>query len=189
MANMARKMNEDEVIGLAHDEPEEHDEMPDDGPDKEPGKDATIKLSLPAMAAVLVTVCNRRPDENTLKSMVEALAEISKGKTLEMDDLDAVADHMNNEETGEIENREDGHPDHEDIGGAGGEECIGIEGGEEPRVDHEHWPGDMDPTKSGKNKLLDCGSPVEMEENFYISGEDVMWTRPMSEADEIRMLQ
>jgi hypothetical protein len=65
------------------------------------------------MASIVRTVANRvGGDHELMKSMIEALAEFGHGKTLDMPDLDAVAAHMNGEETQEIENREAGRSDH-----------------------------------------------------------------------------
>lgn len=154
----------------------EMDDLLGPGEDTEPNEDATITFSLAAMASVLVTVCHQQPDEIMLKSMIEAFAEVSKGKTIEMSDLDAVAAHMNGEETQEIENREEGKPDHE-----------GIEDGS--HSGHESWPGDMEKSKSGKNQLMDCGDPME-ESARYFGGDDVMnWNRPMTEDEEIKLLR
>ncbi len=179
LANFKRLVEMDDEDNSSHDS--EGDML--DKPDHEPGKDAKITLSLPAMAAVLVTCCNQQPGENTLKAMVEALAELSKGKTIEMNDLDDVAAHMNGEECGEMENRNAGAPDHEGMG-SHHEVMVSLDDG---GSDAETWPGDMDKTKSGKNKLLDCGSPSAMEENY--NSYDAMEGTEMTEAEVLTMVK
>jgi hypothetical protein len=159
----------------------EMDDMLGSGEDTEPSDNATITFSLPAMASILVTVCHQQPDDTMLRSMIEAFAEVSKGKTIDMSDLDAVAAHMNGEETQEIENRDAGRDDREN-GDSG-------EGEEHGHDDHESWPGDMEKSSSGKNQLMDCGDPIE-EAARYFGGDDVMnWNRPMTEDEEIQMLR
>jgi hypothetical protein len=165
-----------------------------DGPDtdQEPTSDTTITTSLGAMASILVTVCKRQPDRVTLRAMVEALAEVSKGKTIEMNDLQAVANHLNGEECEEMRNREEGLPDHEGIESSnnGGESENEHEEDtdhedHEDHDDHESWPGDGDKTDSGKSKLLDGG----MQESLYYNSDDVMAGTELSEEEELRIVK
>lgn len=151
--------------------------------DKEPTKNETITVTMPAMASILVTVAHRMGadvqegghDEMLLKAIVEALAEIghgSKSGCIDMPDLDAVAAHINGEELPEIENREEGNPDHEGI--------EGHEGGDEGHQAHDsEWPGDGEPSKGGKTKLM----------ADYYGGDDVMEATRMTDDEEIELLR
>lgn len=153
------------------------------GEDKEPSKNETITVTMPAMASILVTVAHRMgadmqeggQDEMLLKAIVEALAEIghgSKSGCIDMPDLDAVAAHINGEELPEIENREEGKPDHEGI--------EGHEGGDEGHQAHDsEWPGDGEPSKGGKTKLM----------ADYYGGDDVMEATRMTDDEEIELLR
>jgi hypothetical protein len=143
------------------------------GEDVEPKSGDTITVTLPAMAAILCTAVHKGQDPNLLKAIVEALAEVSKGKTIDVGDLEAVAAHINGEEMPEIENREAGRPDHEGIGGEEGEEG--------PEEDHKgsDWPGDMEKTKSGKTKLMG---------GEYFGESDVMEGSQLSDSEELRVM-
>src|ERR1051326_6746234 len=70
----------------------------------------TITVTLPAMASIVCTVASKmNGDPNMMRSMIEALAEVGNGKTLDMSDLQSVASHMNGEECQEVET---GQPEH-----------------------------------------------------------------------------
>jgi hypothetical protein len=157
----------------------EMDDMLGPGEDTEPKSGDTITVTLPAMASILCTVANKvGGDRNMLKAIVEALAEVSKGKTIDIDDLDAVAAHINGEELPEIENREEGNPDHEGIDGMNPEA--------EDHDDDESWPGDGEPTKSGKTKLM--GGVGESVMEFY-GGYDVLADTRMTEEEELQLVR
>jgi hypothetical protein len=151
----------------------EMDSLLGPGEDVEPKSGDTITVTLPAMAAILCTAVHKGQDPNLLKAIVEALAEVSKGKTIDVGDLEAVAAHINGEEMPEIENREAGRPDHEGIGGEEGEEG--------PEEDHKgsDWPGDMEKTKSGKTKLMG---------GEYFGESDVMEGSQLSDSEELRVM-
>lgn len=155
----------------------EMDDLLGPGEDTEPKSGDTITVTLPAMAAICCTVANKvGGDPNMLKAIVEALAEVGKGKTIDIEDLDAVAAHVNGEELPEIENREEGHPDHEGMDHEGSDFGGDDEGSDET----SDWPGDGEDTASGKTRLM-AGESVTESLDFY-GGYDVF--RDVAQSDE-----
>ena len=160
------------------------------GDEHEPKSGDTITVTLPAMASIVCTVASKmRGDQNLMKSMIEALAEVGHGKTLDMPDLEDVAAHMNGEETHEIENREGGHPEHQGI------EISGGNGGIEVSMPSDKWPGDGEKSGTGKTKLMgglgegeeedveECDDEMkecddEMKESTYYSWDDIVADSP-----------
>lgn len=176
----------------------EMDDLLGHGEDTEPSDDATITVTLPAMAAIMCTVANRvGGDHNMLRAIVEALAEVSKGKTIDIDDLDAVAAHVNGEELPEIENRDSGEPDHEGMDHGSDDnksddsesdemECGDSEGSES---DDQSWPGDGDSTKHGKTKLMGSVGESRITEGLdYYGGYDVLADTKMADEEIIRTI-
>lgn len=172
--------------------------------DREPSKDDTITVTLPAMASILVTVAHRMgadvqpggDDEVMLKAMIEALDEVGQGThsgCIDMPDLDAVAAHMNGEETHEIENREAGRPEHEGIAmhgdhGHADHGHPGHDAGHHPQG--SEWPGDGDKSRMGKTKLMGGVEECEEVAEDYFGSDDVMAeTLQLSDEEELRMIK
>jgi hypothetical protein len=174
--------------------------------DKEPKEGDSISVSLAAMASILCTAQKCGGDEMTLRAMIEALAEVGKGKTLGAEDLRAVASHMNGEECEEISNRDAGRPDHDGMDSdaddeAGGEHHFGGSddsgppefGSDEPEDDasddddHETPSGDGEETSSGKKKLF--GGMGEAKSFYGITTDDIIREEKMSDDDELRLLK
>jgi hypothetical protein len=171
----------------------EMDDLLGPGEDKEPGKDATITVTLPAMASICCT--SRHCDENMLKAMIEALAEVGGSKTIDVDDLEAVACHVNGEEAPEMQNREDGEDDHAgmetdhghlqgDSGEGGAHDGHEDHGGDS---DYEAPAGDGEPDEHGKEKLF--GGMGESYTSWYGSDEDIIKETQLSEEDELRLMK
>src|ERR1044071_877255 len=140
------------------------------------------------MASIVCTVASKmNGDPNLMRAMIEALAEVGNGKTLDMPDLQAVASHMNGEECQEIDNRAAGKPEHQGIDMHGGSDDHEHGGDNHPRS--SEWPGDGEKSKSGKTKLLggvlegedeedveECDD--EMTESNYYGWDDIVAESP-----------
>lgn len=165
--------------------------------DHEPREGETITVTLPAMASILCTVAHRMGadvqqgghDETMLRSMIEALAEVGRGSgsgAIDVPDLEAVASHMNGEESHEM----DSAPPH--MGTAMGDNGNHSDGGPD---DHEHepsdsWPGDGDKTKNGKTKLMGGGiSEMSQHLDFYGVEDILAEERKLSEEEELRLMK
>jgi hypothetical protein len=151
----------------------EMDDLLNQDEEREPKSGDNITMTLPAMASVLVTVLHRRPNETIIKSMIEALAEVGHNNIIDIDDLDAVAAHMNGEETHEIENRENGLPDH-----------YGMENYHPPK-----WPGDGKKTEQGKTQLMggdmdECNT--KMSESLWYNANDIY---EMTDDEELELIK
>jgi hypothetical protein len=178
------------------------------GEDTEPGAHAHIAVTLPAMASIVCTAQHYDPE--TLKAMIEALAEVGAGKTLDLPDLEAVARHINGEEEQEVMNRDAGEPDHEGIPHASSDDDFGgdddADHGDHDGGDHDvppqfakhddgdgddHDGGDGDKTKDGKTKLMG-GYSESIKEHIgveYYGMDDIVATTALTEDEEIRMLK
>ncbi len=148
----------------------------------------TVTLSLSAMAAVLVTVCNRQPDEHILKTMIDAFADL--GKTVEMGDLDSVADTINSGGAGCDKMMDDGDdfgsPDHDEVEIGVYDDDGDKDADDHGKEDHETWRGDETPAKNGKKKLFG-GESDEVEESY--NNLDVMEGTQMTEDEVIKMVR
>jgi hypothetical protein len=155
--------------------------------DTEPSDDATITLTMAAMASVMCTAAHKLSDDPTMmKAVIEAMAEVGKGKTLDIGDLDAVASHVNGEEGQEMQNREDGESDHNGMDhghlqGDSGEGGAHDDGGSD---DWETPSGDGEPGPHGKTKLMGG-----MGESMWYNEDDIIAETAMSEEDEIRLVK
>lgn len=169
-------------------------DMLDQGDDeREPEQGDEIKVTLPALASILCTVAHRMgadvqsggEDEMLLRSMIEALDEVGHGKTIDVPDLEAVAAHINGEESQEIGNRDAGQPDHEGI--AMGDNGDQHHGHNEPA---DAWPGDGEKTRHGKTKLMGGVAEGEVTEGGdYYGLSDIMAENVMTDAEEMRMIK
>jgi hypothetical protein len=135
------------------------------------------------MASIVCAVAhNVGGDHDLMRSMIEALAEVGHGKTLDMPDLEADASHMNGEETQEIENRDAGRPEHEGIEHHG----HGEHGHHGPA---DMWAGDCEKSRTGKTKLMGGIGEGEEVPDYYGSDDVVAETLKLSDEEELRMIK
>jgi hypothetical protein len=194
----------------------EMDDLLGDGEDQEPNPGDTITVTMAAMAAILCTVCHKDCNHTILKSMVEALTEVGQGKTIDIDDLDAVAAHMNGEETQEIENREEGRPDHEGIEGMDdndnemNDDDMDSENHEDPHNPHngnpdnnnheeendnhhhsssDSWPGDGEKSNTGRTKLMDDEESTNPMESTWYTDQLIAEDNSMTEEKELKIIK
>lgn len=185
----------------------EMDDLLGGGEDREPSEGDTITVTLPAMASIVCTAV-QFADPMMLKAMIEALAEVGRGKTIDVGDLEAVACHVNGEEEQEVENRDAGRPEHEGISHDGGDDEGSHESHdshddshEEHHSDDDHGSdddgggesnfepssGDGEPSKNGKTKLM--GSFGESKLVDFYGLDDIVKEVAMSEEDEMRLIK
>jgi hypothetical protein len=179
----ASKEDEERIAKLAKDDKgikslgKKLHEIEDMSDEREPHAGDKITVTLPAMASIICTVAHKISDDPELmKSMIEALAEIGHGKTLDIEDLQSVADHMNGEETQEVMNRDEGLPDHDGMDDEPHEQSAPA----------DSWPGDGEKTSNGKTKVMDCDM---RESGDYYGIEDIVAESWMSDEDEMRLIK
>lgn len=177
------------------------------------GGSEKITVTLPAMASIVCTAI-QFADPMILKSMIEALADVGKGKTIDVSDLDAVAAHVNggggecpdsggppnfggddhggsdDDDGGESHKAPPfgGKSDHDsDDDGDGDSHKAPPFGKSDDDSDYEPSNGDGEPSKEGKTKLM--GGLGEAKLVDFYGLDDIVKEMAMSEDDEIRLLR